>query len=119
MASLLLALQRSIKNAKWRLFYTNLSKMYVKFQAQRDEVELKKLVCQFASEQGYGYQLDLLKDELVSLTAWQHLLLFMHSGLFGQKFTREQIAELTGAPLSNIHATCGSVKFIRAAGVLD
>lgn len=119
MASLLVVAQRSIIKAKWRLFYADLSKMYAKFKAGHSENELKELVCQLATDQGYGYQLDLLKDELSSLTAWQHLLLFMSKGLFGREFSREEIASLTGARLSDIHATCGSVKLIRAGGVLD
>ena len=96
-----------------------LGEVLAKFKTRVSEHELKAAVCELANEQGCAYELDRLKDELVSLTAWQHLLLFMSKGLFGQEFTRAQIAELTGAPLNNVHATCGSVKFIRAAGVID
>ena len=95
-----------------------LSEILAKFKACASERELKSITCELASEQGHAYELDQLKDELGSMTAWQQLLLFMSQGLFGRRFTREEMAELTGSPIGNIHATCGSARLIRAGRLL-
>lgn len=95
------------------MHFPTLSVAYRQFAAERSDEGRKRLIFELARQEGSSYQLDQLKDVIDELRAWQCFVLFMTEGLFGQVFTREQVAELTGRPVAEVHDVCGSVKFIR------
>lgn len=113
MRDLWTALARNAKAAKWRVRFPTLSVAYRQFAAERSDEGRKRLIFELARQEGSSYQLDQLKDVIDELRAWQCFVLFMTEGLFGQVFTREQVAELAGRPVAEVHDVCGSVKFIR------
>lgn len=99
--------------------YPQLGAMYLRFAAETNDDARKALLFDMVKQEGLSYRLEQLEDMIDELRAWQCLVLFLTEGLFGQDFTREQVTELTGADVDVVHATCGSVKFIRARSRLN